>query len=77
MHHQGFTDVRADPHYRVQRRHRFLEHEPDAGAAHLPHLVFGKAEQVPALEHDPASGDAPGFLHQANDRKRRHRLAAA
>ena len=74
---QRLGDVRADPHHRIERRHRLLEHEADSRAANLPHRLFGKRQQVLALEKDLAAGDAARFLHQADDRKRRDRLAAA
>ena len=77
MDRQRLGNVRADAHHGIERRHRFLEHEADAGAADLPHLLLGEREQVPALETNRAAGDAPGLLHQPDDRKRRHRFAAA
>ena len=50
VHGQRFGNVRADAHHRIERGHRLLEHEPDAGAAHAPHLAFGQRQQVAALE---------------------------
>ena len=77
VHDQRLGDVLADAHDRVERGHRLLEHEADAGAAHLPHLLFGQRQQIAALKQNRAAGDAAGLLDEPDDRKRRHRLAAA
>ena len=60
MHRQRFGDVRADAHHRVERRHRLLEHEPDAGAADRAHLLFGQRQQILALEEHLAADTWPG-----------------
>ena len=63
VHEQRFGDLRADAHHRIERRHRFLEDEADARAADLAHLVLRQRQQIAALEHHPAAGDASRRLH--------------
>ena len=47
-------------------------------AAHLPHLALGQRQQIAAAEEHAAADDAAGRIaHQAQDRQRGHRLAAA
>ena len=50
-------DLVADPHQRIERRHRLLENHRDPAAAHVLHVAFGEAEKVAPFEQDsPASG---------------------
>ena len=77
MHGQGFSDLIADAHHGIERGHRLLEDERDAGTANPPHVALGQRDEVTPFEHDAASGDAARRLEQPEDRKRGHRLAAA
>ena len=70
-------DLVADGEDRVQAGHRLLEDHRDAVAADVAHLRERQIEQVPAVEHDLAGGDAAGRRHQAHHGERQHRLAAA
>jgi hypothetical protein len=38
----GFFNLRANTHDRVERRHRLLKHHRDFAAAHFPPLVLSK-----------------------------------
>jgi hypothetical protein len=65
----------------VQARHRLLEDHPDAAAAHPPQLRLrqtGEIERVAArVEQDLAGLDRARRGYEAEDRHRRHALAAA
>ena len=74
---ERFRDLVADGEDRVERRHRLLKDERDLGAAHLAHLRFGQRQQIAVLEPDAAAGDPSRRLHEAHQRQRRDRLAAA
>jgi len=74
---QRLLDLAADREDRVECGHRLLEDQRDLGAADLPHRPFVERAQVDAVEPDPAVSDPAGPLHQAQQRQRRDRLAAA
>ena len=68
----------ADGEQRIERGHRLLEDHRDLVAADALHLGLAELEQVLALEADGAADDAAGRVcHQAQNRQRRHALAAA
>ena len=71
------VDLIADPHRRVERGHRILEHHGDARAADLSDSAVAELRQVGALEDDRAALDAGRrAAEQANDRAAGDRLAA-
>ena len=74
---EHFHDLVADPHQRIERRHRLLEHHGDAPPAHLAPAIVVKFDQIPALEQDLTGlgGDAGG--QQPHERMGAHRLAGA
>ena len=55
---QRLGDLIADAHHRVQRGHRLLKDEADAGAADVPHLVLRQRQQIASLEEHAPAGDA-------------------
>ena len=73
------ADLLADGEQRIERGHRLLEDHRDLVAADAPPSRGSlELEQVPALEADGAADDAAGRVgDQAQDRQRRHALAAA
>ena len=71
---EGLGDLVADPHQRVEVRHRVLWHQTDAGTADAPHLPLAEGEQVAAVEHDPAGGNAAVGRQEPVHRGRRGRL---
>jgi hypothetical protein len=56
VHEQRLGDLRADAQHRVERRHRLLEDEPDAGAATRRISDSGSIGQIAALEQHLAAG---------------------
>ncbi len=52
MHEQRLGDLIADREDRVERGHRLLEDEADAGAADRAHRALVEVEQVAAVELD-------------------------
>ena len=77
MHHQPLGNVVADPHQRVQRRHRVLEHHADAVAAHPAHRRLVQREEVAPLEHRAARHDPPRWIDQPHQRVGDGRFAGA
>ena len=73
----GFHDLVAHGEDRVQAGHRFLEDHRDAAAAQGAHFGIWQGEQILAVEHDAAGGDAAGGWHQAHGGERQHGFAAA
>jgi hypothetical protein len=71
----------ADPHVRVQRRHRILEDHRDPVPSDVLHLVLGRLGEIARplafrRKEDLAADDATGrILDQAHDRQARHALA--
>ncbi|MCY1529607.1 hypothetical protein D9M68_647620 [compost metagenome] len=76
MRDQGFDDLVAHAHDRVQAGGRLLEDDADAAAAHAAHRAFRQAVQVLAVQVDLPAHDASGVRQQAQQRQRRHALAA-
>ena len=74
---ERLRDLIADREDRVERRHRLLKDERDLGAAHLAHVRLGQRQQIAVLEPDAAAGDPSRRLHEAHQRQRGHRFAAA
>ena len=70
-------DLVADPHQRIERRHRLLEHHGDAAAAQAEPAVLVEGQQVLAVEHDLAGLGDHGVGQQAHQRMGAHRLAGA
>ena len=53
---KALGDLVGDPHHRVERGHRLLEHHPDLAAADVAHGRLRQPEELPAGEADrPAS----------------------
>ena len=77
MHDQRFSHLIADREHRIERGHRLLKDERDAGAPYFSHPAFVERQEILSLEDDAAAGDAAGRLNQAHDGQRGHRLAAA
>ena len=78
VHDQRLADLLADAHHRVERRHRFLEDQADAGARARAHLLLARAPAGRGPRRSPGPPVIrPRRLHQAQQRERRHRLAAA
>ncbi len=77
MQFQAFVQLPADGHGRVQRRHGFLEHHADAGAAQLAqHCRLGLGD-IHAFEQDGPARHHQRRGRQAHDGARGLRLAAA
>ena len=70
-------DLVADPHQRVERRHRLLEHHGDAAAAQSEPLVFIQSQQVPLIKKNLASLTADRIGQEAHQGVGAHRLAGA
>ena len=68
------SDLVADAHQRVQRRHRLLEDHRDGAAAQLPQRRGVAGRDVDAVDLDRATGDPGGAWEQADERAQRHRL---
>lgn len=75
MHLHDLGDLVADPHPRVQRRHRFLKDHAKARATPRPHLGRPNAQQVATFKADPTASDLQRLGQQPHDRAGRHRLA--
>ena len=74
---QNFLDLPSDPHDRVQRGHRLLEdHREIAPAPPAPGRGSAR-DQIVAVEHDAARGEADRARQQPHDAERQHALAAA
>ena len=73
----GFDHLRVDPQHRIQRHHRILEDHRDARAADLSPARLVEASQIDAFERNAPRDDAPGRIHQPQDRIGEHRLARA
>ncbi len=65
----------ADPHQRIERRHRLLKHHGDAAAAQVAPAVLVEPEQIVALEDDLAGFGRDTVGQQAHQRMRAHRFA--
>ena len=75
---QRLADLLLHAVQRVQRGHRLLEDHRDAVAADLAQRLFGRAEQILAVEADAAARVPRGRVRQQLEhRERRHRLARA
>ena len=71
-------DLQSDGQDRIERGHRLLEDHRDFAASELAHLLFRERQQIAAVEHHAAFGDAAGqSRQQPHDRQRRYRLAGA
>src|SRR5205823_1232359 len=67
----------ADPHHRVERVHRALEHHRDVAPAVAAELLRLLADEALALVEDAAAGDASRWAQDLQDRVRDSGLAAA
>ncbi len=73
---QDFADLLTDGVERIERRHRFLEHDGDVLAAYLPDFAFGQFHQVASLELDHAAGVPCGRIgEKPHDGESGRRLA--
>jgi len=77
----GFRNLRADAHHRIQGGHRLLKNHGDFAATHRAPRFFVDLRQVAfaraaALQHGSAT-DARSRRQQPHQRQRQHRLAAA
>src|SRR5688500_929002 len=77
VHGEGFGDLIAHTHDRIQRRHRLLENQGDARSPDLPHVAFLECEQIAPFKQNAAAGDTAWRLEELQDREGRDRLAAA
>ncbi len=78
MQQQDFADLLFDGVQRIERGHRFLEHDGDVVAAHPPHVVFPQAHQILPLEQDlPGWVPRRGIGEKPHDRERRDGLSRA
>ena len=78
MGHQGFGDLVADGHGRVERGHRVLEYHAHGVAADVPAVDFGAAEDFRAAQPGTARSDAARrHGNQSHHALHHHRLAAA
>ena len=68
---QHLQHLRAQPLHRIERIHRGLRHERHAAPAQRAAFAFGQGDEVAALEHDAAAGDAAGAGQHAHQRARR------
>ena len=74
----GLANLPADREQRIERGHRLLEDHGNLVAPDILHFGLGRFEEVPSLQPDGAADDAARRArHQAQDRERRHALAAA
>ena len=71
----GFTDLPAHLHQRIERRHRLLKHHADALAAQPRHVALIVGQGL-AVEPDAAAHQRT-FRLQPGQRQRRHGLARA
>ena len=77
MQDERLGDLPADPHDRIERGHRLLEHHRDGVAADVAHDRLGQADELAAVEPH-AAFDPPGRLgDEAHDGERGDALAAA
>ena len=74
---QHVVELRLDPHQRVERIHRALEHHADAPPAHHLQRRFRQFEQVLAVEQDFAACHPGRRLGQPGDRISDRAFAAA
>ncbi len=56
VHLEGLGHLVADPHERVEVRHRVLGDQSDPRPPDAPHLALADCQQVPAVEQDAAGG---------------------
>src|SRR5580704_747066 len=76
---EGLGDLLFECMQRVERRHRLLEHDADAVAAHFAQSCRGRADQFLAGEFDAAVGVVRRrrIGQELHDRQCGHRLARA
>src|SRR3954462_9594112 len=75
---QGFGDLLADRHDRVERSHRLLEDHGNFFAAQPLHRLLRKAEEIDAVELDAPPDDAPRRIgYEPHERERSNSFAAA
>ena len=71
-------NLQADRERGIEGAHRLLENHGDAVAADRPDFLILQLEEVAAVEHHFAGGDAAGRIgNQAQDRHGSHALARA
>jgi hypothetical protein len=72
----GFGDLFADRHHRIQRRHRFLEYHGGIAAAASDHVLFCKLQPIFLSKPDTA-GDLGARIEQAQYGQRSDRFSRA
>ena len=77
VHLDGFDDLVAYLHHRVQARRGLLEDHANAPTAHGAHAGFGQREHVIAFKAHLALRDATVLGQEAHEGQRGHALAAA
>jgi hypothetical protein len=74
---QGFFELLANRHQRVQRGHRLLENHADLLTPQQLQLRLGKPHHVAPVEMDRPPADLHWLGQQPHDRQRRQRFTAA
>ena len=77
VHLNGFRDLLAHSHERVEAGHGLLKDHGHLGAAHFAPLVLRKVEQVLAIEQDLSSHHLSRWTKESHDGTAAHALAAA
>jgi hypothetical protein len=72
-----FHQVLSDSQHRIQRASRILKNQANLPASDALPLPSSKRSKVPSLEQDIAGFHPPAAIHQAEQRERERRLAAA
>jgi len=72
---EHLADLVANPHQRIECRHRLLKHHGDAAAAQAEPAILVEREQVLPAKHDLAGLGDHGVGQQAHQRMRAHRLS--
>ncbi len=72
----GFGDLAADGHRGVERGHRVLEDHRDLVRADVPHLAFGRRDDVLVADQDAPGGDVADVRQELHDRQPDRALAA-
>ncbi len=72
-----FSELRADRHHRIQRRHWLLENHGDLTAAQPAHGAFRQGQEVAAGEYNRAAALLQRRRQEPHDGERRQRLARA
>ena len=74
---ERLPDLPPDRQDGIEAGHRVLEDHRDLAPADLPELAVGELQEVTSLERRASSGHGAGAWEDAEQRQRRHALAAA